>query len=86
MFRPLAVRPESRLSFTVASPAAERNVGSQSVWCMISLETAPGWTQPGQRTAAGTRQPPTQLAFFSPRKGVAAASGQLLSCGPSSVL
>jgi hypothetical protein len=33
---------------------------------------------PGQRTMAGTRQPPSQLVFFSPRNGVMPASGQVL--------
>ena len=32
----------------------------------------------GQRTKAGTRQPPSQLVFFSERKGVMPASGQVL--------
>jgi hypothetical protein len=60
------------------APAAARNVGSQSMWWTISLETLPGLTTPGQRTAQGTRQPPSQLEFFSPWNGVAAASGQVL--------
>ena len=47
------------------------------MWCMISLEIEPASILPGQRTIEGTRQPPSQLVFFSPRKGVAAASGQV---------
>ncbi len=60
------------------APAAASSVGSQSMWCMIWLETEPDAILPGQRTMAGTRQPPSQLVFFSPRNGVAAASGQVL--------
>ncbi len=67
------------------SPAAARNVGSQSMWCMISFETEPASICPGQRTIAGTRQPPSQLVFFSPRNGDQAASGQVFMCGPLSV-
>ena len=76
-----------RLSFSLisGSPAAARNVGSQSMWCMISLETEPASILPGQRTIDGTRQPPSQLVFFSPRNGVEAASGQVFMCGPLSV-
>ena len=39
----------------------------------------------GQRTIDGTRQPPSQLVFFSPKKGDEAASGQVFICGPLSV-
>ena len=60
------------------SPAAARNVGSQS-WCeATSLNTVPGLILPGQRTKTGTRQPPSQLVFFSLRNGVMPASGQVL--------
>ena len=37
------------------------------------------------RTIDGTRQPPSQLVFFSPKKGDEAASGQVFICGPLSV-
>ena len=40
---------------------------------------------PGQRISAGTRKPPSQLVFFSPRNGEMAASGHWLKCGPLSV-
>ena len=46
--------------------------------CMIVLDTDPASIWPGKRTIVGTRQPPSQLVFFSPRKGVDAASGQVL--------
>ncbi len=59
-------------------PAAATKVGSQSMWWTISLVTEPASILPGQRTIAGTRQPPSQLVFFSPRNGVDAASGQVL--------
>ena len=52
--------------------------GTNRVREIPPLLTEPGLTTPGQRTAAGTRQRPAQLVFFSPRKGVAAASGQVL--------
>ena len=60
------------------SPAAARNVGSQSWWVTMPFTTVPGLILPGQRTKAGTRQPPSQLVFFSLRKGVMPASGQVL--------
>ena len=47
------------------------------MWWTISFVTEPASILPGQRTIAGTRQPPSQLVFFSPRKGVMAASGQV---------
>ncbi len=75
------------LSFSTmsGSPAAARNVGSQS-WCwMISLETVPGWILPGQRIISGTRNAPSQLVFFSLRNGVIPPSGQVFMCGPLSV-
>ena len=37
------------------APAACRNVGSQSWWLTIALETVPAAMRPGQRTAMGTR-------------------------------
>jgi hypothetical protein len=77
--------PFSSFSLTSGSPAAATKVGSQSMWCMMSLDTEPSGILPGQRTAAGTRQPPSQLVFFSPRNGVIAASGQVFMCGPLSV-
>ncbi len=67
------------------SPAAASSVGSQSVWLMISLETTPAGILPGQRTISGTRKAPSQLEFFSLRKGVMAPSGQVFMCGPLSV-
>ena len=53
---------------------------------MISLETTPAGILPGQRTISGTRYAPSQLEFFSLRKGVIAPSGQEFMCGPLSVL
>ena len=47
--------PLSSFSFTSASPAMARNVGSQSWWPTISFETVPGLILPGQRTMQGTR-------------------------------
>ena len=55
------------------------------MWCMISFDTLPAATLPGQRTADGTRQPPSQFVFFSPKNGEEAASGQVFMCGPLSV-
>ncbi len=51
----------------------------------MPFKTVPALILAGQRTKAGTRQPPSQLVFFSDRNGVMAASGQLLKCGPLSV-
>ena len=68
------------------SPAAARKVGSQSRCETISFETVPGAIRPGQRIRHGTRNAPSQLEFFSLRNGVMPASGQLLMCGPLSVL
>ena len=69
------------------SPAAARNVGSQSWCCTISLETdCAGLILPGQRIISGMRKAPSQLVAFSLRNGVVAPSGQLLACGPLSVL
>jgi hypothetical protein len=73
------------LSFSTmpGSPAAARNVGSQS-WCwMISFETMPAG--PGQRIISGTRKAPSQLVFFSLRNGVIPPSGHVFMCGPLSV-
>jgi hypothetical protein len=68
------------------SPAAARNVGSQS-WCWtISLETTPAGILSGQRIISGTRNAPSQLVFFSLRNGVIPASGHVFMCGPLSVL
>ena len=53
---------------------------------MIPLRTVPASIWPGQRTMAGTRKAPSQLEFFSLRKGVMPASGQVFRCGPLSVL
>ena len=35
-------------------------------YVVAQFETEPGSILPGQRTMAGTRQPPSQLVFFSP--------------------
>ncbi|MNF95069.1 hypothetical protein D3C84_778060 [compost metagenome] len=78
--------PLSNCSLMSGTPAAASRVGSQSMWWRIWLETTPAGTWFGQRTMAGTRQPPSQLVFFSPRNGVCPASGQLFMCGPLSVL
>ena len=53
---------------------------------MMSFRIVPAGILPGQRIMAGTRNPPSQLVFFSLLKGVMAASGQVLKCGPLSVL
>jgi hypothetical protein len=76
------------LSFSTmsGSPAADRNVGSQSWCCTISFDTTPAGMRPGQRISSGTRNAPSQLVFFSLRNGVVAPSGQVLACGPLSVL
>ena len=67
------------------SPAAARNVGSQS-WCwMISLDTTPAGMWPGQRITSGMRKAPSQFVFFSLRNGVMPASGHVFMCGPLSV-
>jgi hypothetical protein len=68
------------------SPAAARNVGSQSWWPTISFETVPAAMRPGQRMISGTRNAPSQFVFFSPRNGVIPASGHEFMCGPLSVL
>ncbi len=77
------------LSFSTmsGSPAAARNVGSQS-WCwMISLETTPGGDLArASGSSAGTRNAPSQLVFFSLRNGVMPPSGHVFMCGPLSVL
>ena len=68
-----------------AFPATAAKVGNQSMWCTISFVTEPAGIWPGQRTMAGTRQPPSQFVFFSPLNGVIPASGQVFMCGPLSV-
>ena len=68
-----------------SSPAAARNVGSQS-WCWtISLEIEPASTCPGHLISCGTRNAPSQFVFFSLRNGVIPPSGQEFMCGPLSV-
>ena len=82
---PAASWPFFSFSTMSGSPAAARKVGSQS-WCWtISLETTPAGILPGQRTIIGTRNAPSQFVFFSLRKGVVPASGQVFMCGPLSV-
>ena len=82
---PAASWPCFSLSTTSGSPAAARNVGSQSWCCTISFETTPAGILPGQRTINGTRKAPSQFVFFSLRNGVIAPSGQVFMCGPLSV-
>ena len=80
------VCPDFSFSTMSGSPAAARNVGSQS-WCWtISFETTPAGILPGQRIISGTRKAPSQLVFFSLRNGVIPPSGQEFMCGPLSVL
>ena len=50
-----AICPSLSFSLISGSPAIARNVGSQSMWLTISLETEPALILPGQRTIAGTR-------------------------------
>jgi hypothetical protein len=64
----------------------EASVGSPSLWLMRSVVTVPGVITPGQRTRPGTRKAPSQLVFFSERKGVIAPSGQVFMCGPLSLV
>ena len=68
------------------SPAKAANVGIQSLWAISSLVMVPGLICPGQRATHGTRKAPSQLVFFSERKGVIAPSGQEFMCGPLSVV
>ncbi len=68
------------------SPAAARNVGSQSWCCTISFDTTPAGILPGQRITSGTRNAPSQFVFFSLRNGVMPASGHVFMWGPLSVL
>src|SRR5215470_4841966 len=68
------------------SPAAARNVGSQSLWATISLICVPGLMTPGQRSRSGTRCPPSQVVPFSPWNGVQPPSGQEPTSAPLSVL
>ena len=83
---PAASWPLSSFSLMSGSPAAARNVGSQSCPLTISFETLPGLILPGQRIMHGTRKAPSQLVFFSLRNGVMAPSGQVFMCGPLSVV
>ena len=79
------VCPAFSFSTMSGSPAAARNVGSQS-WCWtISFETTPAGILPGQRISSGTRKAPSQFVFFSLRNGVMPPSGQVFMCGPLSV-
>ena len=73
-----ALWPLRSFSLMSGSPAAARKVGSQSWWETMPLSTVPALNLPGQRTKHGTRQPPSQLVFFSERNGVMPASGQVL--------
>jgi len=67
------------------APAMVAKVGSQSSCETVPLRVTLAAKWPGQRKKVGTRQAPSQLEFFSPRKGAAGASGQVLQCGPLSV-
>ena len=79
------VWPALSRSTMSGSPAAARNVGSQS-WCWtISLEIEPAAMWPGHRTISGTRKAPSQLEFFSLRNGVMPPSGQVFMWGPLSL-
>ena len=51
----------------------------------MSLRTVPGLITPGQRMKQGTRYPPSQLVFFSPRKGDVPPSGHDIFSAPLSV-
>jgi hypothetical protein len=53
------------------SPAAARNVGSQSLWAMISLTWVPGLMTPGQRRRSGTRCPPSHVLLAVKRRAPA---------------
>ena len=80
-----AVWPAFSFSTMSGSPAAARNVGSQS-WCWtISFETTPAGILPGQRIISGMRKAPSQFVFFSLRNGVMPPSGHEFMCGPLSV-
>ena len=78
--------PAFNSSVTVGRPAADISVGTQSSCDIMSFKIVPAGILLGQRIMAGTRKPPSQLVFFSLLKGVIAASGQVLKCGPLSVL
>ena len=73
------------LFLDVGIAAAVVWVGIQSIWAMISLEIAPVSILPGQRTIIGRRNPPSQVVFFSPRKGIMPPSGQPMILAPLSV-
>ena len=77
--------PRLHFSTMSGSPATASSVGSMSWWLKTSLETVPGLTWPGQRIMHGTRQPPSQFVFFSPRNGVVPPSGQVQTSAPLSV-
>ena len=82
---PAASWPCFSFSTMSGSPAAARNVGSQS-WCWtISLETTPARSSRASARSAGTRNAPSQFVFFSLRNGVIAPSGHVFMCGPLSV-
>jgi hypothetical protein len=53
------------------SPAAARNVGSQSLWAMISLTGVPGLITLGQRRRSGTRCPPSHALLAVKRRAPA---------------
>ena len=60
-------------------------VGNQSRWLMIWLDLRPGSITPGHLMSIGTRKPPSQLSFFSPRNGVVPPSGHENTSAPLSV-
>ena len=63
------VTPAFNSSVIVGRPTADSNVGTQSSCDMMSLKIVPDAILFGQRIIAGTRNPPSQLVFFSLRKG-----------------
>ena len=66
-------------------PAAVTSVGSMSSCAPMSLTTVPGLMTPGQRITVGTRYPPSQFVFFSPRNIVVPPSGHVKVSAPLSV-
>src|SRR5437868_9278496 len=70
---------------TESATAAATSVGSMSSCAKTSLLIVPGLITPGQRMAHGTRYPPSQFVFFSPRKGEVPPSGHVNFSAPLSV-
>ena len=78
--------PAFSSSTMFGSPAAATSVGNQSSPDMMPFSILPAGTLPGQRTIAGTRNPPSSAVPLPPANGVCPPSGQVKFSAPLSVV